>query len=297
MSHPWAMIRSMDYDVEGVTDGRVQGKHLFRVRESLVGGFYAASAGRHPAAVKLDLVLRGIALLPQHRGRRAEAGVVPLGGLPTWRLAPLIQPPSPDAGRPEDTVVAARREHVRRQLRMLEGARLLRVDSRPGRAPTLVVLSDTGDGSALDDPAGRNGDRYVTVPGAVIASGMLAGFDGARLVAFLAALVAEAHDPRNVDVDAGDGSWFRTPEWFATRYGRREQTFPFATSTLKRGLVALRQDGLVERTITRTDPMTGARLTSDRALYTNRFGTFAHARHQLSRATVEDVLHPRRRRG
>ncbi len=289
----------MEYGVaQGPTAG-MHGKQRFRVRESLVGGFYAANAGRHPAAVKLDLVLRGMALLPEHRGRRLEPGIVPLGGHPIWHLATLIQPLTspvqPVAAPVQKPAVAAMREHVRRQLRVLERAGLVRVDARPGRPPTLVVLRDTGDGAPLDDPVGGGVDRYATIPGAVISCGMLGSFDGARLVGLLSALVAEAHDQRNVDAQPGDGVWFRTPEWFTTRYGMPGQTFPFAASTLKRGLVALRQDGLIERMISRTDPVTGARLTSDRALYTNRFGTLADASVQLSRITVEDIIRPRRR--
>ena len=59
-------------------DFGVVGKHLFRVRERHIAEHLVPLiAGRAAATAKLDLVLRCIALSPQHAGNRAPGVVLP----------------------------------------------------------------------------------------------------------------------------------------------------------------------------------------------------------------------------
>jgi hypothetical protein len=277
----------MDYG----TTARLIGKGEFRVRESLVSEVYAELAGRRPNAVKLDLVLRGIGLYEHDLGKRkGPAGVIPMRRLRLWHLAELIQPVETDvlyAGQELDDdlqapQIATMREHVRRTLELLEQRKLVRRESRPGRTPQLYVLSDLRDEEPFDDPDGGETGRYISVPGVVIASRILAGFDGPRLVGFLAALIGEAHGGPST-APKGDGSWFRTPAWFLTRYGRDGTiTFPFKESTLKKGLRLLVQDGLISVEKTRRHPRTGVRMGSTRNVYTNHFATVGESRLTLA---------------
>ena len=99
------------------------------------------------SAAKLDLVLRGAALLPEHAGKHAPGTV--LYAYSYERLHDLCRPANTfgDFGSEVDTpaeVVAAKRKWVGEQLRRLEALALIRRVERPGRRPYLIVLRDDG---------------------------------------------------------------------------------------------------------------------------------------------------------
>jgi hypothetical protein len=233
-------------------------------------------------AAKLDLVLRGVALQEAHAGRR-EVGLV----LPSYSWEQLhdltrtttslgVTPPDIDAP-PE--VVRLKRKWVGRQLRHLEELKLVRRIEQPGKRPKLIVLRDDGTGKPLDDPDGQPGNTYVTILGGIIASGALAAWSTPALSAYLAAMVAERHDPaaqkRRSDRNAGEGRWFRALAWFADtdgHYGPEARVrLPFTVPTLERGFKQLERDGLVAWQTHSFNPRTLRRLSGPRNFYKNNF--------------------------
>src|SRR6266536_3885077 len=245
--------------LKGLRYGRgVIGKHLFRIRERhvaehLVPLMKSGAVG----AAKLDLVLRGIALLPAHAGAR-EPGLV----LPRYRWEQLhdlartsdtlgSDPPDVDSS---SEVVRLKRKWVSVQLTRLENLGLVRRRPRPGRRPQLIVLSDDGLGGRFDDPDGTAGNSYVSILGGLISSGTLASWGAPELSFYLAAMVAERLDAYRAEAGGnsssrlGAGAWFRPLGWFAdTERVRPAQhvRIPFSVPTLERGLSKLEDAGLV----------------------------------------------------
>jgi hypothetical protein len=262
---------------------RVLGKRLFRVREQHVADhLIPLMTHRALGAAKLDLVLRGVALQEAHAGRR-EVGLV----LPSYSWEQLhdlartatslgATPPDIDAS-PE--VVRLKRKWVGKQLKQLEELKLVRRIEQPGKRPKLVVLRDDGTGEPLDDPDGQPANTYVTILGSIVASGALAAWSTPALSAYLAAMVAERHDPaaqkRRGDRNAGQGGWFRALAWFAdtdSHYGPDARVrLPFAVPTLERGFKQLRRDDLVMWQTHSFNPQTLRRLTGPRNFYKNNF--------------------------
>lgn len=76
-------------------------------------------------------------------------------------------------------VVRLKRKWVGEQLARLEQMKLVTRAQQPGKRPGLVVLHDSGSGDPLDDPDGTEGNTYVTILGAVLASGKLAKWGSA----------------------------------------------------------------------------------------------------------------------
>ena len=65
----------------------ITGKYLFRVRETYVAGPVADLIRSHRAgAVKLDLVLRGLGLSPDHAGKRQVGLVLRQRGLLSYNV-------------------------------------------------------------------------------------------------------------------------------------------------------------------------------------------------------------------
>jgi hypothetical protein len=264
---------------------RVRGKHEFRIREQHVADhLIPLMKARAIGAAKLDIVLRGVALLEEHAGNR-EVGLV----LPAYSWEQLHDLARTSAGlgpRPADIAASAetvrlKRKWVGEQLARLEELTLVERTMRPGRRPTLLVLSDSGSGAPLDDPDGSPGNRYVRIPGAIIATGTLAGWGTPKLAAFLAAMVAERHADAERDRaerrDPGSGRWYRPLGWFADREGvydsQHRVCLPFAEKTLERGFLELEADGLISRTRSSINPTTNRRFKGPRIIYQNKFHT------------------------
>jgi len=260
----------------------VIGKHLFRVRETYLRDQVAPLLRSNRAdAVKLDLVLRGLALSPQHLGQRRIPGLV-LPHIAYEDLFDLVRP-ADDYGRPTDSagdlyaaeVRKLKRKWVGEQLQLLQQRRLVHRVDRPGRRPHLVVRRDDGTEKAFDDPDGTTGNTYATVLGAIIASGELVKWGTAELAAYLAAMVAEWHDPTfdSDKVPAGSGRWYRPVSWFnSDRRPAHHVRIPFSEATLERGLKRLITEGLIAKDRRLQDPATGRRFrTGRRNVYTNRF--------------------------
>jgi hypothetical protein len=261
------------------------GKHEFRVREAYVADrLIPLIRAKAVGAAKLDLVLRGVALLPEHAGKHVPGTVLSRFSYEYLhdlaRAADTFGAFASHAETPPE-IVAAKRNWVREQLQRLETLDLVRRDLRPGRRPSLIVLRDDGSGEPFDDPDGSEGNSYVRILGTLIAHGQLAGWGGPQLSAYLAAMTAERYTdaargiPRQLP---GTGIWFRQLDWFAdpaNRYGPPARVrMQFSVATLERGMVLLEEEGLLKRERTTTDPFLHRRLSGPRVVYTNRFYSF-----------------------
>ena len=183
--------------------------------------------------------------------------------------------PDPAGDLYDAEVRKLKRKWVGEQLQLLQQRRLVHRVDRPGRRPHLVVLRDDGAGKLFDDPDGTTGNTYVTVLGAIIASGELVKWGTAELATYLAAMVAEWHDPTfdSDKVPAGSGRWYRPVSWFnSDRRPAHHVRIPFSAATLERGLKRLIAEGLIAKDQRLQDPTTGRRFrTGRRNVYTNRF--------------------------
>ena len=279
----------------------IRGKALFRVRETYVAGPVASMISmRRFGAVKLDLVLRALALLPENSGAREPGTVLRHRGRVSYEaIHDLCRDPriytfdAPQDEVENPFVREKKRTWVGEQLQELERRGLVRRDPDPrGRRPELVVLSDLGDGSAFDDPGAESfkGASYVTVLGSVLTLRNFRQWGAAEVAAFLCAMAADRfarHRHRQLTgevIDTGCATWFRQADWFNSRnphVARPEGhiPFPFSTSTIERGLRSLRRQGLIVAESSLVDAETGRRFQSGRRMvYTNRFGTAGTAR-------------------
>lgn len=281
----------------------IRGKYLFRVREAYVAGSVAEMVGaRRLGALKLDLILRGLALLPAHAPPN-EPGFVPRhrGRLSYQALHDLCRQSTRyslnfgDSSDDSPEVLEKKRTWVREQLQELEKRSLVRRQpGLRGRRPDIIVLSDRGDGAHYDDPTGSDG-TYITLSGAVLSSDHFRRWGAPQLVGYLCAMTAERearfrqqmHSEQAIPV--GAGMWFRQVDWFTgtnPNFNRPSThvTYPFSTMTIQRGLRALRDEGLIEAQRTTKNPETGKRFTSGpRMVYRNRFD-------RLNPASKSDML-------
>lgn len=280
----------------------VQGKFHFRVREQHIADIYVPLlAGRKAGAVKLDLVLRGLALLPAHAGRRQPGQVLPnvsyehLHDL--CRVSNRYRMVSPEDEVDDPAVLAAKRNWVGKYLAILEEVGAVeRGDAHRGR-PIIVVNRDHGDGP-FDDPDGSPGSSYVTISGPVLAR-WLPVWRAPEVAAYLAAMVADRYArlrdlSRNAAV--GGATWFEVLDWFEDPNGYRPADhvrIPFAVRTLERGFARLKEDGLVEwHQSSRRPDQPGRRFRSGRRnIYTNRFDAIdAAAEGSSAVAAVDEPL-------
>jgi hypothetical protein len=280
----------MDHDETKGIEYRpgVTGKKLFRISEKYVADHVAPLIeARRVDAAKLDLILRGVALLPRHAGRR-EVGMVLRGRsqLDYPAMHDLVRDPrrfSMVAPEDDDDDAAERdrkREWVREQLQVLEGRSLLKREDMGDGRRRIVMLCDLGTGDPYDDPGAKATRRsYLTVPGDVLAQPDFTRWGSPELAGFLCALVADRY-ARNAAKNAGapvpdpgSATWYRQAAWFNNENGYRREgnvILPFSTSTIERGLKAMRERGYISAYRTRRDPG-GGRLLHPRMIYTNQF--------------------------
>lgn len=266
----------------------VTGKKLFRVSELYLAEHVAPLVkSRRIDAVKLDLILRGIALLPQHAGRRQPGTVLRAGErLDYSGIHDLVRDPHrfsatwPEDADDDPVERDKKREWVREQLQVLEARKLLkRVDMGDGRY-RIIMLCDIGTGAPYDDPGAKRTRRsYVTIPGSVLALPEFRDWGGPELAGFLCALVADRY-ARNAARKAGGpapepgaATWYRQAAWFNNENGYRPEgniALPFSTTTIERGLKAMRDRGHISGHRGTKAP-TGKRLLHPRMIYTNGF--------------------------
>lgn len=259
-----------------MTYAQVGGRVRLRVREIYIRDAVCPLLSRGASGtIKMDLLLRSLAAHGEADG--SGAGTVPPAV--TWEmLHDLVRPP----GQFTDSDTVLKRNWVGDKIDQLEGLNLLRRDLCPGGRSKITVLRDDGSGDPYDDPGAR-GASYVTVLGSLFASRRIGPWGSPELAAYFAAMIAERYaraDPAMNELqagrDLGDGVWFRPIDWFADEDGRRPDhhvRVPFNDRTLRRGIKALCEDGLMRRRRVREDPRTGLPLRAQggRYLYTNAF--------------------------
>lgn len=280
----------------------IKGKGKFRIREALLRDRYGPLVRRNAVdAVKLDLVLRGLGLLPQHLGgRQVRPGYV-LNRYTYEAIHDLVRDPTHYTGTrvpgpvEERRDVTLKREFVRQQLEVLEREGLVYRDkahTTPTGRPFLYVLRDDGSGEPLDDPAGSNEDKYITVLGHLISSAVLARWAAPELVAYMCAMTAEWRDPGNRLIEHGQGTWWRSPRWFVDPHYRRgdEVVLTFTEKTIKRGLARFVEDGWMTSTSIRRHPTKNTRLKGGRRnSYTNHFAEKARTTDAISPETFSET--------
>jgi hypothetical protein len=266
----------------------VIGKRMYRVSERYVADHVAPLIASHRAdAAKLDLALRGIALSPEHAGARQPGLVLRRRGRVDYAaLHDLVRDPrrfATTAPEDDDDVAverATKREWVREQLQLLEERQLLVRQDRGDGPWDVVMLRDLGDGEPFDDP-GAVGHRrsYVTVLGPVVADQRFRTWGSREVVGYLCAMVADryARNQHERDtgeaLDVGSATWYRQAKWFNNENGYRHEghvALPFSTTTIERGLKAMRELGYIfgERKKKAPD---GKRFEHPRMIYTNEF--------------------------
>ena len=251
------------------------GRYRIRIREVHVRDRLAPLlAGSAHGAAKLDLVLRGLAALPD--GDRPPGQIDP--SLSWEDLHDLVRAPL------YGNEVILKRKWVTDKLARLQALHLVRRVPSPGRRPDLIVLRDDGSRKPLDDPSGGGDDSYVTVLGTLVEFDWLRIWRSPEVTAYLAAMTAERYaraDPvfaaaaRLNARPIGGGLWYRPLRWFADPRSERPPDhvrYPFSERTLKRGFAALRRAGLVTTEWLREDPRTDRPFRGGpRPLYWNGF--------------------------
>jgi len=265
-------------------DFGVVGKHLFRIRERHVADHLVPLiSSRAVATAKLDLVLRCIALSPQHAGKRVPGLVLPQC---SWELLHDLSKGDQGLGAvspgmdPSVKVLKLKRKWVGQQLKRLEEMKLVRRIPRPGNRPQLLVLRDDGSGQPFDDPDGSRGNTYISILGSAIGSRALASWGAPELSAYLAAMAAERSESRpGRSIEPGTGRWYRPLAWFADKdglYGPSDRVrMGFSVPTLERGIAKLEASKLMSHRRILRNPRTNQRLRGPRNLYFNNFDSLS----------------------
>ncbi|WP_133869076.1 hypothetical protein [Ilumatobacter fluminis] len=250
------------------------------MRETYVAGAAAEMLRkRQVGAAKLDLVLRGIALWPEHAGQRTP-GLVLRRNISYEDLHDLCRDPHvftmtlPEDAMYDPEIVDKKREWVRAQLQILERRKLVRrVPFAAGRRPDIIVLRDDGSEEEFDDPGARAGqvpgNSYVNVHGPVISDPRFGLWGAPELAAYYCAMTAERFDPQPPSV-AGTGEWCRPVGWFGgDRRPSGHVTYPFGERTIRTGLLALEEQGWISmRMLSR---WRGSRFARRRRVVANKF--------------------------
>jgi hypothetical protein len=265
----------------GVACGPGSGKFVFRIRQTHVAQHYGPLiAKKRYGTVKLDLVLRMIALSPQHAGERAPGYV-----LWNWSYEDLYDlSHTTPASRSVKQRSNRQTRHLKRKwvidhLNQLRALDLVQTKRRDGSRPEILVLRDDASGQPFDDPAGdARDDWYVTIHGSLIAAGVVARWGAPELAAYFAALIAEFYNERGDRPlpTAGTGRWWRSLAWFGhpTYQPAQRVRLPFSTSLLEDGLKALEAARLITSRKIMVHPLTNRKLDAPRKLYRNRFTIF-----------------------
>ena len=258
----------------------VRGKYQFRIRELHVAETNVPLLrAKKLGAVKLDLVLRGIALLPRDAGQRTPGLVLSEVSYQDLHdiclLSDRFSMTTPENQFDDRQILKLKRNWVGRQLSVLKQQGALHREPGYGGRPRITVLRDHGTGS-FDDPDGSTGNSYITISGPVIAK-WLKFWGAPEVAAYLAAMIADRYARlKNPDIARGAATWFETLEWFSDPNDYRPQghvRIDFSPRTLQRGFMKLREDGLItwEHRSTRPD-RPGRRFRSGRRnIYTNLF--------------------------
>ena len=257
------------------------GRYRIRLREIHLRDHLAPLlASSAHGAVKLDIVLRGLASLPD--------GSAPVGLVSPEMSWELLHDLARDASF-YGTNVVLKRQWVSDKLARLEQLNLIARELRPGTRPRIVVLRDDGSGEDFDDPTGGTSSSYVTVLGTIIAFGRLTEWRSPELSAYLAAMIAERYARADATLAAslrlhelpfGGGAWYRPLNWFADPDERRPLSHvrvPFSERTLRRGIRSLKTEGLMWSQRISADPRTGKDFGErPRVLYVNGFDDVRH---------------------
>jgi hypothetical protein len=254
----------------------IPGRNLVRLREVHVRDHFAPLLEQSAhGVVKLDLALRSIAALP---GTGDYPGAVPSDV--SWeQLHDLVRPPDF-----YDSAIALKRRWTGDKLARLESLGLIRKDKVLGTRPRIIVLSDAGDGQPFDDPGANKDTPYVTFLGSLIAHQRLEGWKSPQLAAYFAAMQAERYARSDTKLanllqlqgtPLGGGIWYRALSWFSDPEHHRPEwhvRFPFSERTLRRGIRALIDEGLITSCRIGTDPRSGKRFENGyRTIYQNGF--------------------------
>jgi hypothetical protein len=225
-------------------------------------------------AAKVDIALRSIA-------STSDDGV-PVGAVPpelSWEmLHDLVRPSDFYA----DTTL--KRRWVSDKLAMLEALGLVERKLVPGGRSRLIVLRDDGSGATFDDPTGEAPDSYVSFLGSLLATGRFSRWKAPELATYFAAMIAERYaraDKKFSDavqlerLPLGGGLWYRPLTWFADLENERPSNhirIPFSERTLRRGVKALKREGLMWSQRIQRDPRTGVPFKHGwRVMYFNGF--------------------------
>jgi hypothetical protein len=263
---------------DGFKVGPGTGKFRFRIRQRHVADHYAQLiAGKAYGAAKLDLVLRCIALSPQHAGDRDPGWV-----LRDWTYEDLhdlvkeLPPNRAGTDRSDQATRHLKRKWVALQLDKLAKLGLVTVTPRSGTRSEIVVLRDDGSTEPFDDPGAQTADLYFTVQGSLIAFGVLRRWTASEFAAYFAALLAEFHSDRGGGRSwtPGTGEWWRPLAWFNHEhwFPAERVRLPFSKSLLEEGFRRLEDDELVTCSKILRDPRDKRKLYNPpRNSYRNRF--------------------------
>lgn len=262
----------------------VRGKGRFGVRERLVADHIAPLlADKRHGAVKLYLVLRGLALLERDAGGREPGTILP--HISFEQLHDMCRDPSsfrlttPEDEDADASVRRQKREWVRYHITPLVGRGLVERRKRPGGRPQLIVLKGDGSDAPVDNPDGSPGNSFVPVIGSVITSTDFRSWGVPELAGFLCAMTAdryarnEAHK-HGLEFPEGEAVWFRQAAWFNNENGYRPEghiPYPFSTATIERGLRSLASKGWIQKVRSSQHPYKRTHLEKPRNIYSNQF--------------------------
>ena len=266
----------------GIRLGRGVGKGRNRVRHRLVTEHYAPLIrGKSHGAVKLDILLRCIALAPAHAGRRQPGHVL----LRVWTyedLHDLIRDQDLSqrgtGTRTEQQITKLKRKWVANQLHKLAERQLVLITERPGHTPQLRTCAMTAAVSRTTTRRGGALQPYFTIHGSLIAAGELRAWGATEVAAYFACLLAELHHDRGADrpIRPGHEKWWRRSAWFGNDGWDppRRTILPFSTTLLEEGIASLERRGMITRKLVTKSPRDGRRLPRPRNIYQDRFDQF-----------------------
>ena len=276
----------------------VAGKYLFRVREALCRWTRRRPdplAPRRCAEARSRLERASPSPRTRRKARNPAICCATAAASATQLLHDLCRNPARFAQQntTEAAVFEKKRTWVREQLQVLEARGLVRRSKDPaGRRPDITVLCDRCDGEPFDDPGATATatDGYLTISGAVISSPLFRDWGAPEVVAYLCAMTADRFRPSPTPRTLRKGNTARlshlvppSRDWFNNTNPNFSRppghiAYRFSTTTIQRGLRALRDQGLITTKRTAFNPHTGHRFTSGpRNIYVNHFADLRQA--------------------